>query len=120
MPESHRPSLPTTASPTGSSPIVDSTFPPAVAGEDYERYRRSVWRHGERWFFRNTHRIARESIGMHEAHEVLWSVAARDLARGLSPHEERLLGELLQKEWATITRLPDDAAPEIPDFLISS
>jgi hypothetical protein len=103
-----------------SGPIIDSKFPPAVAGEDYERYRRSIWRQGERWFFRNTHRIARESIGMHQAHEVLWSVAARDLARGLSPHEERLLGELLQNEWATITRLPDDAAPEIPDFLISS
>ena len=47
---------------TASSPIVDSKFPPSVAGEEYERYRRSVWRQGERWFFRNTHRIARESI----------------------------------------------------------
>ena len=119
MPSNHRPTMPTAASPAPSSPIVDSKFPPSVAGEDYERYRRSVWRQGERWFFRNTHRIARESIGMPEAHELLWSVAARDLTRGLHAHEERLLGELLQKEWATITRLPDDAAPEIPDFLIS-
>jgi hypothetical protein len=103
-----------------SSSIVfgESRFPPAVAGEDYERYIRAVWRQGVRWFSRSSHRIARESIGMHEAREILWSVAALDLARGLYPNEERLLSELLQQEWPSVPRWPDDAEPEIPAFLV--
>jgi hypothetical protein len=79
-----------------------------------------VWRQGERWFSRRSHQIARESIGLHEAREILWAVATRDLARRLYPQEERLLSELLQKQWSALERWPDDVEPEIPSFLMAS
>lgn len=105
---------------SAATTIADSHFPPAVAGEDYERYFDAVWRQGERWFSRTSHQIARASIGMHEAREILSGVATRDLSRALYPQEERLLSELLQRGWTAVERWPDDAAPEIPSFLVSS
>ncbi|MGH7619352.1 MAG: hypothetical protein ACREPM_19215 [Gemmatimonadaceae bacterium] len=98
--------------------IVESRFPSAVAGEDYDRYSKAVWRQGERWLSRASFRVARESIGMHEAREILGSAAAYDLGRGLYPHEDRLVSELLQQGWSTLHRCADDAEPEIPSFLV--
>jgi hypothetical protein len=57
---------------------------------------------------------------MHEAREILWAVASADVARPLNPQEERLLSDLLQREWPALDRLPDDEQPEIPGFLIGA
>src|SRR5262249_45344360 len=100
--------------------IADSRFPSAVAGEDYARYTRGVWRRGERWLARRAHQIAGKSIGVNEAWDILWTAAARDLERRLHPQEERLLAELLQQAWPALQRWPDDGEPEIPAFLIPS
>jgi hypothetical protein len=113
------PSVPKSAGSEASN-LADAAFPSALAGEDYDRYARSVWRQAERWLSRSAHRIARESIAMHEAREILSSIASQDLARPLHLQEERLLSELLQKEWTGLTRQPDDLRPEIPSFLMAS
>lgn len=120
MRSNRRPEGPITFRRTLKAVVAEAGFPAAVAGEDYDRYLRAVRRQGERWFTRSAYRIARASIGMHEAREILWTVAARDLARSLHPQEERLLSELIQHEWSSIERWPDDAEPEIPAFLMPS
>jgi hypothetical protein len=105
--------------PAAHDAVPDRRFPSAVAGEDYERYARATWRQAERWFQRHVHRLADESLEMHEAREILSSVATTDLARRLRPQEERLLSELLQQEWMRIDRLVIWVTPEIPSFLIA-
>jgi len=102
--------------PNGAVTVVDSRFPRAVAGEDYERFTRATWHQAERWFRRNAHRIAGHDVAMHDARLILWSVASVDLNRRLYPQEERLLSELLQHMWPT--RRVDPAVPEIPSFLV--
>jgi hypothetical protein len=120
MRSSRRPDVPIAFRSAPSTVVIDASFPAAVPGEDFDRYKRAVWRQGERWFTRNSFRVSRSSMGMHEARELLWSVASRDLTRPLNPQEERLLSEVLQQEWSAIERWPDDAEPEIPAFLIPS
>lgn len=117
---SRRHELPITFRSIAATVLMESRFPRAVAGEDYDRYIRAVWRQGERWFSRSSYRIAQESIGPHEAREILWSIAARDLTRRLYPQEERLLSELLQQEWPALERFAGDVEPEIPAFLVAS
>lgn len=105
--------------PTGAVTVVDTRFPRAVAGEDYERFTRAMWRQAERWFHRHAHRISGPEIVMHDARDVLWSVASVDLTRGLYPQEERLLSDLLQHMWPTRRADPAvPAVPEIPSFLV--
>lgn len=118
MRSNRRPEATITFRSAAATVVAESRFPRAVAGEDYDRYLKAMWRQGERWFSRSAHRVARESIGVDEAREILLAIAERDLERRLHPQEDRLLGALIHQAWSTLERWPDDAVPEIPAFLL--
>ena len=92
---------------------LDTTFPRAVAGEEYDRYARAVWAQGQRWIQEHWSRIGPERT-MHDARDLLRTLAVREVARLLNPQEEQLLGELLRANWK------EQTAPEIPRFLIGA
>ena len=92
---------------------LDASFPRAVAGEEYDRYARSVWAQGQRWIQEQWSRIGPERT-MHDARDLLRTLAVREVARLLNPQEEQLLGELLHANWK------ERAAAEIPHFLIGA
>jgi hypothetical protein len=104
--------------PLTSEPPLDSRFPRAVAGEDYDRYARAMWPQAQRWIRKHWHRVAGGSIAMHDARDILRSVAGIDLARRLYGQEEQLLSELLQGAWHDLAG-KRDVAPEIPSFLVA-
>jgi hypothetical protein len=95
----------------------DTRFPRAVAGEEFDRYARVVWRQAQRWTHKHWHRVTAPDLTMHDAREVLRSFAAIDLARRLYPQEEQLLSEVLYETWRERPR--PDITPEIPAFLVS-
>jgi len=92
---------------------LDTTFPRAIAGEEYDRYARAVWAQGQRWIHEHWPRAASERT-LHDARDLLRTLAAREVGRLLHPQEEHLLGELLHASWEK------HAAPEIPNFLIGA
>jgi hypothetical protein len=81
---------------------LDSRFPRAVPGEDYERYGRAMWAQGQRWVRQLSHLVAERSLSMHDARDVLRMAAMTELGRPLHAQEERLLGELLHADWTTV------------------
>jgi hypothetical protein len=98
---------------TGEPPTIDFQFPRAVAGEDYERYARSMWRQADRWFQQHAW-MAASVAEMQEAREIMWAVANASIGRALYPQEERLLSELLHAHWDLLSRREQD-----PDALAS-
>lgn len=102
----------------GEQPL-DTRFPRAVAGEEYQRYARAMWPQALRWLRKHMHRVTGGDVTMEDARDLLGSVASFDLARRLYPQEVRLLAELLQTNWPTGGRAPD-VAPEIPSFLVGA
>ncbi len=103
--------------PTMRETPLDTRFPRAVAGEEYERYARAMWPQAQRWIRKHWHRVAGGGITIDEARDVLRAVASIDVARRLYAQEERLLGELLQGAWYDLAG-ERDVAPEIPSFLV--
>ncbi|HEY9228808.1 MAG TPA: hypothetical protein VIP11_19305 [Gemmatimonadaceae bacterium] len=97
---------------------VEARFPSAIAGEEYARYARAMRVQADEWFRRHSGRIAAPDLSMHEARDILWSVAATDLTRRLYPQEERLLSDLLQKAWPARAAELAQIEPEIPSFLL--
>ena len=95
----------------------DSRFPRAVAGEEFDRYARVVWRQAQRWTHKHWHRVSGAEVTMHEARETLRAFAAIDLSRRLYPQEEQLLSEVLCDTWRERPR--PDITPEIPAFLVT-
>lgn len=98
----------------------DSRFPRAVAGEEFDRYARVVWSQAQRFIRRNWYRVTGADVTMHDAREILRSVAAIDVSRRLYPQEEQLLSEVLQEAWNDPERRAMDIVPEIPSFLRSA
>ena len=82
---------------------LESGFPRAVPGEDYERYGRAMWAQGQRWVRQRWHLAAERSLSMHDARDVLRTAAMTELGRALHEQEERLLGELLHAHWTTVS-----------------
>ena len=95
----------------------DSRFPRAVAGEEFDRYARVVWSQAQRFLRRNWYRVTGLDVTMHDARDILRSVAAIDVSRRLYPQEEQLLGEVLHEAWNDPERRVLDIVPEIPSFL---
>src|ERR1051326_8129648 len=89
---------------SNATDAAERRFPRAVAGEDYDRYATAVWRQADRWLQRHANRVADPRLELHEARDILWSVATTDLRRRLYPQEERLLSELLLQEWPHMER----------------
>jgi hypothetical protein len=104
--------------PMASDAPLDTRFPRAVAGEEYERYARAMWPQAQRWIRKHWHRVAGGGLSIDDARDVLRSVAGIDLARRLYGQEERLLSELLQGAWYDLAG-QRDVAPEIPSFLVA-
>ncbi len=104
--------------PTTRETPLDTRFPRAVAGEEFERYARAMWPQAQRWIRKHWHRVAGGGIAIDEARDVLRAIASIDVARRLYAQEERLLGELLQGAWYDLAG-QRDVAPEIPSFLVS-
>jgi hypothetical protein len=98
---------------------LDSRFPRAVAGEDYDRYSRAIWPQALRWVRRHWHRVMDDDVTMHDALDILRSAAMIDLSRRMYPQEEQLLGALMQEFWHASARTTPvvPITPEIPTFL---
>lgn len=103
---------------SGAQPL-DTRFPRAVAGEDYDRYVRAMWPQAQRWIRRHWHRIAAHALSIQDAQDVLRCVAAIDVARRLYGQEERLIMELIQTTWRDLGGTTSTPTPEIPSFLVS-
>lgn len=104
--------------PMASSAPLDTRFPRAVAGEEFERYARAMWPQAQRWIRKHWHRVVGGGLTIDDARDRLRTIATIDLARRLYPQEERLLGELLQGAWYDLAGRRD-VAPEVPSFLVS-
>ena len=102
--------------PTLSDTPLDTRFPRAVAGEEYERYARAMWAQAQRWIRKHWHRAS--GLAMDDARDLLHAVAGIDLARRLYAQEERLLSEVFQGAWHDLSG-QRDVAPEIPSFLVA-
>jgi hypothetical protein len=105
--------------PMTSEAPLDTRFPRAVAGEDYDRYARAMWPQAQRWIRKHWHRAGGGTISMDDTRDVLRSVAGIDLARRLYAQEEQLLSELLQSAWYDLAG-QRDVAPEVPSFLVAN
>lgn len=96
---------------------LDSTFPRAIAGEEYDRYARAMWAQGQRWIHGHWPRVTGITASertMHDAADLLRALVAREVGRLLYPQEEQLLGELLHANWK------EQVAAEVPSFLIGA
>lgn len=102
---------------SGIAPL-DTRFPRAVAGEEYDRYARAMWPQAQRWVRKHWHRIAADRMTIQDAQDVLRKIAGIDLARRLYGQEERMIAELLQSAWHELGEKPAPAAAEIPSFLL--
>jgi hypothetical protein len=102
---------------SGVAPL-DTRFPRAVAGEEYDRYARAMWPQAQRWIRKHSHRIG-GVMTIQEAQDVLRCVAGIDLARRLYGQEERLITELLQGAWRDLGGKTTRPAAEIPSFLLA-
>lgn len=102
--------------PMSSEAPLETRFPRAVAGEEYDRYARAMWPQAQRWIRKHWHRVAGGDLHIDDARDILRSVAAIDLTRRLYAQEERLLGEILLAAWRDLSDRRD-VVPEIPSFL---
>ncbi|HXT15838.1 MAG TPA: hypothetical protein VN706_09425 [Gemmatimonadaceae bacterium] len=113
---------PITFWPTSDSAPLDSRFPRAIPGEDYERYARAMWPQSQRWIRKHRHRIAnvaKADLPVHEIQDVLRRLATIDLGRRLYGQEERLITELVQAAWHDLGGTSATPSPEIPSFLVA-
>lgn len=101
---------------SGVAPL-DTRFPRAIAGEEYDRYARAMWPQAQRWIRKHWFRVTARSMTPQDAQEMLRCVAGMDLARRLYGQEERLITELLQTAWSDLGGKTPDVRVEIPTFL---
>jgi hypothetical protein len=90
--------------------VFDPHFPRSVAGEEYQRFARAMWRHAQHWMNRQWPRVTGPGASMHDAREALRTIATVELDRRLRLQEERLLSEVLFEMWTTRER-------DVPDIL---
>jgi hypothetical protein len=78
---------------------LETRFPRAVAGEEYDRYARAMWPQAQRWLRKHWYRLTPHDLSVQDAQDVMRCLAAFDVARRLYGQEERLITELLQHVW---------------------
>lgn len=86
-----------------ATPAVAATearFPAAVAGEQYERYAKSVWTQANRWLAIHWAQASERATTALDVRQRLRAVAAVDINRHLYPQEEQLLSEIVHASWA--------------------
>ncbi len=84
-------------------------FPAAVAGEQYERYAKSVWAKAQEWLGMHWARASERAVTALDVRQALRSVAANDINRHLHPQEEQLLSEIVHARWAAHDSSSDSA-----------
>jgi hypothetical protein len=82
-----------------SAPAPEIHFPAAVAGEQYERYAKSVWTQANRWVAAHWSRASERATTALDVRQKLRAVAAVDINRHLYPQEEQLLSEIVHASW---------------------
>ena len=83
---------------------AEARFPAAVAGEQYERYAKSVWAQANRWLTVHWARASEHATTALDVRQRLRAVAAVDINRHLNPQEEQLLSEIVHASWAASSR----------------
>ena len=78
---------------------AEARFPAAVAGEQYERYAKSVWTQANRWLSIHWARASEHATTALDVRQRLRAVAAVDINRHLNPQEEQLLSEIVHASW---------------------
>lgn len=101
---------------SGVAPL-DTRFPRAIAGEEYDRYARAMWPQAQRWIRKHWFRVATRALSAQDAQELLRCIAGMDVARRLYGQEERLITELLQTAWRELGDRTPAPGVEIPTFL---
>jgi hypothetical protein len=84
---------------TGALAALPTLFPAAVAGEQYERYAKSVWAQANRWLTSHWADAAATPATALDVRQKLRSVAAADVKRHLYAQEEQLLSEIVHAAW---------------------
>jgi hypothetical protein len=84
---------------TPTPPSQQALFPAAVAGEQYDRYAKSVWAQAQRWLGRHWLRATQAASTALDVRQKLRAVAAKDVNRHLHPQEEQLLSEIVHAAW---------------------
>src|SRR4051812_7047774 len=85
---------------TGPTALVAVTlFPAAVAGEQYERYAKSVWAQAHQWVNARWQSAANTAATALDVRQKLRGAAATDVKRHLYPQEEQLLSEIVHEAW---------------------
>ena len=79
---------------------AEAHFPAAVAGEQYERYAKSVWAQAHRWLSAIGRALRSARPRRSTSDKRLRAVAAIDINRHLHPQEEQLLSEIVHASWA--------------------
>jgi hypothetical protein len=95
-----------------SPPVAPSValFPAAVAGEQYERYAKSVWTQAHHWVALHWARAAERATTGLDVRQKLRAIAATDIKRHLYPQEEQLLSAIVAS-W-TVEAGPDELQRE--------
>ena len=89
------------ASPPVAPPEI--LFPAAVAGEQYERYAKSVWAQANQWLAVHWSRASDQATTAIDVRQRLRAIAATDIKRHLYPQEEQLLSAIVHASWTTRT-----------------
>lgn len=85
------------ATPTPAAQQV--LFPAAVAGEQYDRYAKSVWALAQHWLDRHWLRATQAASTALDVRQKLRAIAATDVNRHLHPQEDQLLSEIVHAAW---------------------
>jgi hypothetical protein len=89
------------ASPPVAPP--ETLFPAAVAGEQYERYAKSVWAQAHQWLSVHWSRASDQATTALDVRQKLRAIAATDIKRHLYAQEEQLLSAMVHASWTVKT-----------------
>ena len=79
--------------------VPEVRFPAAVAGEQYERYAKSVWTQAHQWLNVHWSHAAQTAATALDVRQKLRAIAAANVNRHLYPQEEQLLSEIVHAAW---------------------
>ena len=91
--------------------MAEIHFPAAVAGEQYERYAKSVWAQAQQWLAVHWSLASERAATELDIRQKLRSVAANDINRHLYPQEEQLLSEIVHASWPAESSCSVDSEP---------
>jgi hypothetical protein len=99
MARARRPHSPDAFHPRGAPIPVEIRFPRAVAGEQFDRYAKSVWTEAQSWLSAHWTRATHGALTALDARLKLRAIAAVEIGRHLNAQEEQLLSEIVTAAW---------------------